>query len=157
MTDDPQLKDIKQRVEAAETRNSQRLADRAAQAKNRVATFIGEHPVASIASGIAVGTLIGTLIPKRRASVKMGALAALVAEAGAEIAQRSWQSARNTGRAGQKSLEHLGDRVSDSTIGLREEIERFAEEAIENVRSAGKQASQQAKSVTGKIGSHLRH
>lgn len=157
MTEDPALTRIRSKVEAATARNAQRLGERAAQVRDEAAALVGEHPFAAVASGIAFGLLIGALIPKRKASAKAGALAGIVAEAALDLARKSWESASDIGRAGQHGIEHLGGRVSDGTAGLRREIGRVAENAADNLRSAGKQASQQAKSVTEKIGTHLRH
>lgn len=157
MNDDPRLQQIQQRVETAMARNARRLSDRAGKARTDAAAFVGENPFTAIAGGIAVGMLIGALIPKRKVGAKASALAGVVADIGATLARRVWDYTRNASLAGQKSLEHLGDRVTDGTTGLRKEIGRIAEGTAENVRSAGQKASQQAKSVTGKIGSHLRH
>ena len=165
MTDDTKLHDIQQRVEQASARNARRLSAKASEARDNVSAFVGEHPFTAVAGGIAMGVLIGAILPKRRANAevksktkaKVHPWVGLAAEAALAIVQRSWDSAQTAGRAGQRSLEDLGDRVSDGTAGLRKGIGRFAEEAAQNVRSASQQASQQAKSVTDKIGSHLRH
>jgi ElaB/YqjD/DUF883 family membrane-anchored ribosome-binding protein len=165
MNDDAKLEQIRQRVDQASTRNARRLAERAGEARDSAAAFVAEHPLATVAGGIAVGALIAAVLPRRskrdkagaKATAKPAAWIGILAQAGLAIAERSVKSARKARRAGQRSLEHLGDRVSDGTAGLRKEIGRFAEETAGNVRNAGQQASQQARSVTEKIGSHLRH
>lgn len=165
MNDDAKLEQIRHRVDEASARNARRIADRASEARDGAVAFVSEHPIAAVAGGIAVGALAAALLPKRskrekaaaKAAAKPAAWIGIVAQAGLAIAERSLKSARKAQRAGQRNLEHLGDRVSDGTAGLRKGIGRFAEEAADNVRSAGQQASQQAKSVTEKIGSRLRH
>ncbi len=166
MSDDAKLQNIQERVREASTRNARRLADRAGEARDSATAFVSEHPLAALASGIAVGAAIAVLLPRRRAEkveaepdhLKTNAVkwAALAAEAALAFVQQGLDSARTAGQTGQQKLEDLGERVSDGTAGLRKDIGRFTEEAAHNVRAAGEQASQQAKSVAGRIGSRFR-
>lgn len=157
MNDHSRLEDIQRRVEAASARNM----DRTSRLRQRTATFIDKHPIATVASGLVAGAIVAAFLPKRQANPKNSARARkwslLAIDTGLALAQRSWQSARAAGRAGQESLEQLGDRVSDGTAGLRKGIGRLTEDTARNVLNAGQQASQQVKSVSERIGSHLRH
>ena len=165
MNADPKLQEMQRRVQDASARNSRRLAERAGEARENAVAFVGDHPFTAIAGGVVAGAVLATLLPKRRhraqsepedtrtQTIKWLALAA---DAVIAFAQQSLDSARSAGHAGQKRIEHLGERVSDGTAGLRKEIGRFADEATQNVRSAGEQASQQAKSVAGRFGSRFR-
>ncbi len=127
MNDDAKLEQIRHRVDEASARNARRIADRASEARDGAVAFVSEHPIAAVAGGIAVGALAAALLPKRskrekaaaKAAAKPAAWIGIVAQAGLAIAERSLKSARKAQRAGQRNLEHLGDRVSDGTAGLR--------------------------------------
>ncbi len=165
MNADPKLQEMQQRVQDASARNTRRLAERAGEARENAVAFVGDHPFTAIAGGLVAGAALATLLPKRRRRARSEPedtrtrtikWLALAADAVIAFAQQGLDSARSAGHAGQKSIEHLGERVSDGTAGLRKEIGRFADEATQNVRSAGEQASQQAKSVAGRFGSRFR-
>lgn len=157
MSDNSRLEDIQRRIETASARNT----DRASRLRQRTATFIDKHPIATVASGLVAGALLAAFLPKGRLSAKNATRtrkwSLLAIDTGLALAQRSWQSARAAGRAGQESFEQLGDRVSDGTAGLRKGIGRFTEDTARTLLNTGQQASQQVKSVSERIGSHLRH
>ena len=167
MSTDNKLHEMQERVQQASERNARRFADRASDARDSAAEFVGQHPGKAVAGGLLAGALIAVVLPKlaRRRKPEIHAdnrtkalkWVALAADAAITLAQQSLDSARSAGHAGQRSLDQLGDRVTDGTAGLRKEIGRFADEAAHNVRSAGEQASQQAKSVADRIGARLRH
>lgn len=167
MNADNKLQDMQERVREASDRNARRIADRAGDVRDSAAEFVGQNPGKAVAGGLLAGALIAVVLPRltRRKKAEVPAdtrtkalkWAALAAEAVVTFAQQSIDNARDAGHAGQKSLDQLGDRVTDGTAGLRKEIGRFAGEAAHNVRSAGEQASQQAKSVADRIGARFRH
>ena len=85
---------LKQKVVAAQERNEARrrtLLDRAGEsaieAKDKFTAFAREHPVATVAGGLAVGVLIAALFQgPRRAAAKGGSKVAGLAVLGAELA-----------------------------------------------------------------------
>lgn len=167
MNADSKLHEMQERVREASERNARRISNRAEEVRENASTFVNNHPVATVAGGLVIGALVAVVLP-RLARQKQTATpgdtrakalkwVALAADAAVTFAQQSLDSARTAGHAGQQSLEHLGDRVTDGTAGLRKDIGRFAGEAAHNVRSASEQASQQAKSVADRIGARLRH
>lgn len=174
MSTDTKLQAMQERVQEASERNARRIADRASAVRDSTAEFVGRHPGKAVAGGLLAGVIIAVALPKlnrrrKKAAASAAATttsdvrnkalkwAALAADAAITFAQQSIDSARDAGHAGQKSLDQLGDRVTDGTAGLRKEIGRYAGEAAHNVRSAGEQASQQAKSVASRISARLRH
>jgi len=117
---------IKDQVEAGEARNRARgertLLDRAGEtaieAKDRFTAFAKEHPVATVAGGLALGVLISGLFrgsPTRKAAVKAGSRAAGLAAIGAELAMayasQALSAAEDAGRTGADKLGHVGDRA----------------------------------------------
>src|SRR5690606_4312087 len=91
---DAKRKTLKQKVAAAEARNEarertflDRAGETAIEAKDKFTAFAKEHPVATIAGGLAVGVLIASMFRgPRRAAVKGGTKAAGLAALGAELA-----------------------------------------------------------------------
>lgn len=152
MTNQPKLDEIKEKVSAASSRNTSRLSMRA-----EIKNYLDEHPFTAVAGGIAVGLLIGTLLPRRTGGRTIGAFAGISGDLALKLMHHGWEVAKTTRRAGQKNLELLGERVSDGTADLRQEIGKFADQTLVSARAAGRNASQQAKSVSDKLASHLRH
>ena len=152
MTNQPKLDEMREKVSAAASRNASRFPLRA-----EIKSYVDEHPFTVVAGGIAVGLLVGALLPKRAGGKKFGALAGISTDLALKLMHNGWEVAKTTGRAGQKNLELLGERVSDGTADLRHGIGKFSDRTLNSARAAGRNASQQAKSVTDKLASHLRH
>ena len=91
MNDDAKLEQIRQRVDQASTRNARRLAERAGEARDGAVAFVAEHPLATVAGGIAVGALIAAVLPRwskhdkagAKATAKPAAWIGILAQAGA--------------------------------------------------------------------------
>lgn len=121
---DARRKTLKEKVEAgqarnlAKTENTTTMFDRAGEAaieaKDRFTAFAKEHPIATVAGGLAVGILIAGLFKgPRRAAMKGGSKAAGLAALGAELAvayaQQAMEAANEAGKAGAGRLDGLGD------------------------------------------------
>jgi hypothetical protein len=84
-------------IEQAKTRNARRAAqqlkERAAQVREGAAEFIVERPFTAVAAGVAVGLLIGALLPRPRFGKTAGALAGVVAKAGIDYGRQAFERA----------------------------------------------------------------
>jgi ElaB/YqjD/DUF883 family membrane-anchored ribosome-binding protein len=115
---------LKQKVEAGQARNKaktentttvfDRAGEAALEAKDRFTAFAKEHPIATVAGGLAVGILIAGLFKgPRRAAVKGGSKAAGLAAIGAELAlayaQQAMEAASEAGKASADRLDGIGD------------------------------------------------
>ncbi|OYW46353.1 MAG: hypothetical protein B7Z08_02485 [Sphingomonadales bacterium 32-68-7] len=97
-----------------------RAGERAIETKDRVIAFAKEHPVATIAGGIALGVLASTLFrgsPTRKAASRAGSRAAGLAALGAELAlgyaQQALAAADEARKVGVDTLGGLGETVAD--------------------------------------------
>src|SRR5688500_3188838 len=86
-------KTLKQKVSAGEQRNQDRgrttvvdrAGERAIEAKDKFVEFAKEHPIATVAGGLALGILVSSLF-KRSPTRKVAGRAAGIAAIGAELA-----------------------------------------------------------------------
>ena len=128
--------EIKDRIEAAQARHADRegqplgemLVQKATEAKDNFTAFAKEHPVATVAGGLAVGVLISALFsnsPTRRAGRYAGAKAAGLAAIGTEMAvafaQQVMDSAANARRAGGELAEDAADTLGDTARRVKRE------------------------------------
>lgn len=137
-------KDLKKKVAAAQERNEERarpsLADRAGEsaieAKDKFTAFAREHPVLTVAGGLAVGVLIAAMFKgPRQAAVKGGTKAAGLAALGADLAlayaAKAYGSARE---AGEESV----DWVSRNARSLGHEAADYADSARRSALDTGR-------------------
>ena len=154
-------KQIKKKVAAAEVRNEARgeqtLMDRAGEkaieAKDKFTAFAKEHPVATVAGGLALGVLISSLFrgsPTRKAGKKLGSKAAGLAAIGAELAmayaQQAWDASEDARRTGATKLDKLGDTIGRNARGLGEDAAGYAASARAAARSKGKSVTRALRS-----------
>ena len=68
MTPEEKREELKQRIAAGEERHAERnqLLEIARDTSENVQKFAKEHPVVTVAGGVALGLLIGALTPKGR-------------------------------------------------------------------------------------------
>lgn len=95
-----------------------RAGEAAIEAKDKFVAFAKEHPIATVAGGVAVGVLISGLFkrsPTRKlgskAARRAGAIAALGAEFALAYAQQAMTAANEAGREGAHKLGELGETV----------------------------------------------
>lgn len=134
--------ELKSKIEAAEQRNAERsIADRARDAADGATSFVKEHPIATVAGGLAFGAIIASLIPgpgkrmRKKASARgaliAGALADLAIKYGAEFLD----SATSAARTGQSRLGDIGETIGDSAREASRSAGKGARSTLGNLRS----------------------
>jgi hypothetical protein len=139
---------LAERIEAARLRSN----ELAANATNRAREFVHEHPVATIAGGIAVGALIAGALSrrkKRKAAVEIPAAAAIdattarltrLAALGADLALRYATRAAAAGKDGVGRIEErIGEQLGHLE-GVGEKGAGVAEAVLAKLREAGESA-----------------
>lgn len=131
--------EIKDRIAAAQERQAAReapsltqaIADKAATARDGVTAFAKEHPVATVAGGLALGVLISALFknsPTRRAGRYAGERAAGLAAVGSEVAasllHQVLETTAGARRTGAEKLEDAGSAARDSARHIGQAIAR---------------------------------
>ena len=147
-------KTIKKKVAAAEKRNAERsertFLDRAGEgaieAKDKFTAFAKEHPIATVAGGLAIGVLIASMFKApRRAAIKGGSKAAGLAAIGAELAlayaQQAMEAASEAGRAAAPTIEKFGDTARSAGRDAAHRAGDAGEAALSATREAGKRLS----------------
>lgn len=144
MTSDQKREELKQRIAAGEERHAKRneLLEIARETSENVKTFAKEHPVATVAGGVALGLLIGALTPRGRLlGRRAGMFVATMAEIGLAHAMDGVAKAGDAARAGQDKLEDLGDDLSAAARSAKRELGYRAGSATDSARSIGKRMS----------------
>ena len=115
-----------------------RAGEKAIEAKDKFVEFAKEHPIATVAGGVAIGILVSGLFkrsPTRRlggaAAKRAGTIAALGAEFAMAYAQQAMTAANGAGRDGAHKLSELGESVGSTA------------------RSTGRAAADRAGELTG--------
>lgn len=126
--------DIKDRIAAAQARNDERegaslvdtLGEKATEAKDNFTAFAREHPLATIAGGLAVGVLISAMFknsPTRKAGRYAGTRAAGLAAIGSEMAvafaHQVMEQAARARDAGAEVAHDVGEKVGDTAQSAR--------------------------------------
>src|SRR5690606_40713113 len=116
--------DLKKTVEEGQARHADldrttivdRAGESAIEAKDKFVALAKEHPVATVAGGVALGVLISGRFkrsPTRRVASKAAGRDAGLAAIGAELArayaQQAIEAANDAGRAGARRFDGLGD------------------------------------------------
>jgi hypothetical protein len=143
---------LKQKIAAGEARHRDlgrttivdRAGEAAIEAKDKFVAFAKEHPVATVAGGLAIGILISGLFkrsPTRRLGSRAGKAAAGVAALGAEFAlayaQQAMDAANAAGREGAHKLGELGDTVGSTARSTGRATADRAGELADAAREAG--------------------
>jgi|SRR5690606_17526312 len=154
MTDEKR-KQLKDKVAAAQARNEDRgrttivdrAGERAVEAKDKFVAFAKEHPIATVAGGVAMGVLISGLFkrsPTRKAANKAASKAAGLAALGAEFAlayaQQAMTAANEAGRAGAHKLEEIGESVGDAARSTGRAAANRASDLGETARMVSRDA-----------------
>jgi ElaB/YqjD/DUF883 family membrane-anchored ribosome-binding protein len=123
---DGRRKTLKEKVQAGQARNKaktettttifDRAGEAAIEAKDKFAAFAKEHPITTVAGGLAIGILVSGLFkrsPTRKVAGKAAKRASKVAALGAELAlayaQQAMEAANEASKASAKRLDGLGD------------------------------------------------
>jgi len=119
---------LRDRIEASRLRQLARdsaLAERAADARDRLTSVAREHPVLLIVGGLAIGVAISALIPKsptRRLSKNALGFLAMVTELGVSYGRQAMEGGGDAQRAGREKLTELGNTIIDGALKLRDRI-----------------------------------
>lgn len=156
---DAKRTELKKKVADGQARNDGRstttIVDRAGEAaidaKDKFVAFAKEHPLATVAGGVALGVLIaGMFKAPRRAAARGGAKAAGLAAIGAELAlayaQQAMEAASDAGRAGARHLDGLGDTARSVGRDAAHRASDAGETAMAATREAGKKLSKAVRS-----------
>ena len=154
-------KTIKKKVAAAEKRNAARrertFLDRAGEgaieAKDKFTAFAKEHPVATLAGGLAIGVLIaGMFKGPRQAALKGGTRAAGLAAIGAELAMayaaKALDAAKEAGSEGADWLGETGKTLGSKAREFSSEASDYAGTARDSAMRSGRSA---AKAIRGRL------
>lgn len=148
---------LRNKIANSQARNAARQA---ADLRDNAAQFVSTHPFASLAGAIAVGVVLGSLLPKStgrklgKGAVGMGSF---LAKIGASYAQHAWTAAREAKKVTAEQIESLDETIMDSTAGLRHDVKRIAEKASDGSRNAGKAVTRRATKMADLITSRTRH
>jgi hypothetical protein len=158
---DAKRSNLKKKVAAAEKRNQERaeptFLDRAGEtaieAKDKFTAFAKEHPVLTVAGGLAVGVVIaGFFKGPRRAAIKGGSKAAGLAALGAELAMayaaKAYDSAKEAGDDSLDWLSELGASVGKGAKSIGGEATDYAASARDSAASTGKSIG---KAIRGRL------
>ncbi|HSG34293.1 MAG TPA: hypothetical protein VLA37_07135 [Sphingomonadaceae bacterium] len=119
---------LKQRIAAGEARQEARelaLADRAAEARDRLTRAAREHPFLLIAGGLAIGVAISALVPRsptRRLTRNAIGFLAMLTELGVTYSREALEDADEARRAGKEKLAELGNSLIDSASRLKDRV-----------------------------------
>lgn len=143
---------LKKKVAAGQKRNEDRgrttFVDRAGEAaieaKDKFTAFAKEHPIATVAGGLAIGILVSGLFkrsPTRKLGSKAAGLAAIGAEFALAYAQQALEAANEAGKVGASKLEDLGSSARSAGRAGAERAGDLSETALQVSRDAGKKIS----------------
>jgi len=147
--------EIKQKVAQAQRRNEDRgrttIVDRAGEqaldTKDRLVSFAREHPLATVAGGLAIGVLVSGMFKRsptrklgRKAAQAAGNLATLGAELAIVYAHQALEAAQEASHAGAEKLEELGSAARDAGRDAGHRASHRASELGDAARSASRGA-----------------
>ena len=147
---DAKRQSLKEKVAAAESRNEDRArtffdqaGETAIEAKDKFTAFAKEHPVMTVAGGVALGIVVaGMFSGPRRAAAKGGTRIANLATMGAELALayavKALEAAEEGGKEGLDWIEETGRSVGKGARELGSEAADHASDAREKVIKGGK-------------------
>lgn len=110
-------------------------------------SLAAEYPWLSVAGGLAVGALLGALLPKTAGSKfsrrAMG-FASVAAELGLALSRQARDAAGDAAESGATRLGEIGHRIDEGTADLRTRARRQAGIAASSTRSTGQRVMREA-------------
>ena len=154
--------ELREKIEAGERRNEERsLADYARDARDGATEFVKDHPIATVAGGLALGIIIAAIVPGpgRRLAKQTGARASALATLGAELAMAYGSGLLDTaGDVARKSgdrMEDFGDSIGKTARGIRRDAAYYADSATDSAltlsRRAGRKASRGVRDARARV------
>lgn len=126
-----------ERQAVEERENDSEFAAKAKEYGENAKSFAKEHPVLTVAGGLAAGVLIAALLKPQTARAlgrKALLLGATAAEGAVLFGNRALDSAGEAGSEAADRIGEFGSTVSDSAGDLAREAERIAQTALDNAR-----------------------
>jgi len=124
-------------IAKAKARNARRtiqnMQDKAADARDSAADLIARHPFATLAGGVALGVLIGAMLPRRKAAGSMRNLARQAMDLGLAHGRDMLAASIQAGRKGQEATEELGERIADNAREIAEKAGRSSRDIKERL------------------------
>jgi len=143
--------ELKSKIDAAEKRNQERsFGDYAREARDGATSFVKEHPITTLAGGVALGVLIAAVVPgpgrrlRKQATRRGAVLAGVLADLAANYGSQALDGAGKAARSGQSRLGDLGETLSDALAEGARSLRRQAGEASDGAESATRQAGKSA-------------
>ena len=158
--------ELKSKVQAAEKRNEARseqrtFVDYAREAREDATSFVKEHPITTIAGGIALGVLVASIVPgpgrrlRKQATRRGAVLAGVLADLAVNYGSQALDSAGKAARSGQSRLgdigETLSDALADGARSLRREAGDVSDSAGSLTRAAGKRATRTIRDLRSRM------
>ena len=151
VTTEDKRNELREKIEAAEARNAERsFADYAADVKDGATQFVKDHPIATVAGGLAIGMLLAGMTKpgrrvRRRAGAQASSLWSTVTELAAAYGTGLLDTAETARQRGGDRWEDFRDSLSDSARSARRDA-RYRREAIGDTahsltRELGKKSS----------------
>ena len=158
---DAKRSQVKKKVAAGQARNRSktettttvfdRAGEAAIEAKDKFTAFAKEHPVATVAGGLAIGILISSLFkrsPTRKVASRAAGLAAIGAELALAYAQQAMDAASEAGRAMPAKLDELGGTARSLGRDAASRASDAGDTALTATREAGKRL---AKAIRNRV------
>jgi hypothetical protein len=140
-------KELKKKIEAAEQRNADRsFGNYARSAADGATSFVREHPLTTIAGGLALGVLIAAIIPgpgrrlRKKATARSAVLAGTLADLALTYGAKFLANAEVAAKAGQERIGDLGEAIGDSARDLGRSASDSASRAIETASKTANRA-----------------
>ncbi len=154
--------ELKKKIDAAEQRNQERsFGDYARDARDGATSFVKEHPITTLAGGIALGVLVAALVPGpgrrlRKQATKRGAvLGGVLADLALTYGSQALDGASKAARTGQSRLgdlgETLGDALADGARTLRREAGEASDTAGSLSSDLGKRATRSLRNLRSRM------
>jgi len=122
-----------------------RAGEKAIEAKDKFVEFAKEHPIATVAGGVAIGILVSGLFkrsPTRKLASRGAGLAAIGAELALAYAQQAMTAAAEAGKAGADKLEDIGGTARHYGSDAAERAGELSQSARAIARDTGKRLAQ---------------
>lgn len=145
--------ELKARIAAGQQRHEQRsLGDQARDAADTAVDFVKEHPIATIAGGLALGLLIGSMTRSgRRVGRRAGSLASTASEAAVAFGLGLLDDIEDLARDGREKASDAGDRLGYRARELKREADYYSrsltDRAATSSRLAGRSLSRRLRYV----------
>ncbi len=158
--------ELKSKVDAAQKRNQEReqqrtLGDYARDARDEATSFIKEHPITTIAGGIALGVLVASVVPgpgrrlRKKATRRGAVLAGALADLAVNYGSRALDGAGSAARSGQSRLGDIGEAfseaLSEGARNLRREAADLSDSAGSLTQKAGKRATRTMRDLRSRM------